>query len=179
MWKRPTAIFFLSITPVSVTLALIGVHGATTFADARAAMSGPVIACFHKEIGRFTAQAHPSRCNLRGYRAREAVEIPIRGMNWGHWGSNPTRAAYGVDKRNRTAVRIIAFRPVACGEGRTWYSRVVVLTFPDGNSFELRLPICGSTRHGLRPMSLTRVPAPLAQPSLIPSALIPSAGLAG
>jgi len=138
MWKRPAPIFF-SVVAASFALVL---YGAASSADARVATSGPVIACFHKKISRFTAQAHPSRCRLRGYRGRQVVEIPIRGMNWGHWGSNPTRAAYGADKRDGTAVRVITFRPVACSDGRTWYSRVVVLPFPDGNAFGLRLPTC-------------------------------------
>ncbi len=64
-------------------------------------------------------------------------------MRWGHWGANPTRAAYGVDERDRTRVQVVAFRPITCGDGRSWYSRAVLLTFPEGNTFELRLPACG------------------------------------
>lgn len=138
MWKRPAAISCL-VVAVSLALALSGPPSSP--AVIRIAKSGPVIACFHPKLGRFTAQAHPSRCNISGHRGEEFVEVPIKGMNWGHWGFNPTRAAYGVDKRDGTHVRVIAYRPIAC-EGRTWYSRVVVLTPADGNSFGLRLPTC-------------------------------------
>ncbi len=126
---------------VAIGLALLP-SGLSSLAHARPAKSGTVVACFHTKIGRFTAQAHPSQCHLRGYRGKQVVGIPIKGMKWGHWGSNPTRAAYGVDKRDGTRVRVIAFRPITCNEGRTWYSRVVALTFPDGNAFGLRLPTC-------------------------------------
>jgi hypothetical protein len=101
-----------------------------------------LIACFHERISRFTAEAHPSRCDLWGYRGRQFVGIPIKGMKWGHWGANPTRAAYGVALRDGTRVRVIAFRPVRCDEGTAWYSRAVVVTLDDGNAFELRLLTC-------------------------------------
>ena len=64
-------------------------------------------------------------------------------MKWGHWGAKPTRAAFGVDVRNGTRVRVIAYRPITCDEGRTWYSRVVIVNLRDGNFFVLRrLPTC-------------------------------------
>ncbi|HEX4463087.1 MAG TPA: hypothetical protein VH042_00415 [Solirubrobacterales bacterium] len=63
-------------------------------------------------------------------------------MQWGHWGANPTWAAFGVDTRDGTRVRVIAYRPIACDEGRTWYSRVVVVFPGNGSFFELRLPTC-------------------------------------
>jgi hypothetical protein len=130
---------FCSLIAVGLALAL-----PSSLASARIAKSGTVIACFHKKIGRFTAQAHPSRCNISGYRGRdhEFVEIPVKGVNWGHWGFSPTRGAYGHDKRNGKGVRIIAYRPIACEEGHRWYSRVVVFFPGDGNGFELRLPTC-------------------------------------
>lgn len=138
MWKRPASLVSCLVVAVGLALTLFGPSSSP--ANARTAKSGNVIACFHKKISRFTAQAHPSRCNLRGYRGKQVVEIPIKDMNWGHWGSNPTRAAYGVDKRDGTRVRIIAYRPITCDEGRTWYSSVVVVLH--GNFFELRLPTC-------------------------------------
>jgi hypothetical protein len=105
------------------------------------AKAGPVIACFHPQARRYTAQAHPSRCHLRGYGETGVVGIPIKGMKWGHWGSNRTRAAYGVNERSGRRVRIIASHPSAC-EGRVWYSVVVVATLRNGNFFGLRLPTC-------------------------------------
>jgi hypothetical protein len=137
MEKRSAA---LACSVVALGLALV--FGLFSPASARPpATSGPVIACFHPEIGRFTAQARPSRCHLRGYREKRVVGIPIEGMKWGHWGANPTRAAYGVNERSGYRVRIIAFQPIAC-EGRTWYSRVTVVTLRDGNFYGLRLPTC-------------------------------------
>jgi hypothetical protein len=106
------------------------------------AESRTVIACFHEKVSRFTAQAHPGRCDIWGNRGTQFAGIPVRGMKWGHWGANPTRADYGVDTRNDTRVRIVAYRPIACDEGRTWYSRVVVAFPADGKFFELRLPTC-------------------------------------
>jgi hypothetical protein len=153
MWKRPVVLasidsplhlcssltLFCSMVAISLGLVLFG---SSSVANARTAKSGTVIACFHEEISRFTPQAHPSRCTFRGFRGKRVVEIPIRGMTWGHWGANPTRAAYGVDRRDGTRVRIIAHRPIICNEGRIWYSQVVVLSLVDGNAFVLRLPTC-------------------------------------
>jgi len=127
---------------VVVSLALVLSALSPGLANARIAKSGTVIACFHEKIRRFTAQAHPSRCNLRGYRGKQEVEVPIKGMKWGHWGSNPTRAAYGVDRRDGRGIRIIAYRPIPCDKGRTWYSRVVVFFPGDGTGLVLRLPTC-------------------------------------
>jgi len=155
MWKRPAALLstdlalvalrsslkvFCSVVAVSLALVLSG--SPSSLANARIAKSGTVIACFHEKISLFTARAHPGRCSIWGYRGKQFVGLSIKGMKWGHWGANPTRAAYGVDTRNGTRVRVIAYRPIACDEGRTWYSRVIVLTFPDGNAFGLRRPTC-------------------------------------
>lgn len=128
---------------IILALTMVFSSPVSALANVRPARSGWVIACHHKEIHRFSAQAHPGRCNVAGYRGRKFVEVPIRGMNWGRWGSNPTFAAYGRDQRNGHAVRLIAFRPIRCNDGRTWYSRVTVLTFPSGYAFQLRLKGCG------------------------------------
>lgn len=125
----------------AVSLAL-GLSGPPSVANARTAKSEAVIACYHEKIDRFTRQVHPGQCNIWGYRGKQFVGIPVRGMKWGHWGANPTRAAYGVDMRDGTRVRVIAYRPISCGGGRAWYSRVVVVSLVDGNGFELRLPTC-------------------------------------
>lgn len=113
-----------------------------SIANAHKARSGVVIACFHRKISRFTAEAHPRRCDIAGYRGEKFVEIPIKEMKWGHWGHNPTRAAFGVDTRNEIRVRVIAYRPIVCREGHAWYSRVVIV-FPGNGRFSgLRLPTC-------------------------------------
>jgi len=135
-----SAALFCSMVALGLALML---SGPPSPAGARPpAKSGAVIACFHPETGRFTAQARPGRCHLRGYRENRVVGIPIEGMKWGHWGANPTRAAYGEDMRDGTAVRVIAYRPIACYEGRVWYSRVVVFFPGNGTGFVLRLPTC-------------------------------------
>lgn len=131
---------FCSVLAVGSALVLFS--PLSSLATTRVAKSGTVIACFHKKISRFTAQAHPRRCNISGYRGEEFVEVPIKRMHWGHWGSNPTRAANGVDKLNGIGVRLIAYRPITCEEGRTWYSRVVVVFPGEGRFFGLRLPTC-------------------------------------
>lgn len=114
-----------------------------TTATPKAAAPGTVIACFHEKVRRYTARVHPGRCNIRGYRGKQVLGVPIKGMKWGHWGFNPTRAAYGIDMRDGTRVRVIAYRPVTCDEGRsTWYSRVVVVFPGNGKFFGLRLPTC-------------------------------------
>lgn len=105
-----------------------------------------MIACFHEETGRFTGQAQPSRCTLKGHRGSEVVKVPITGMKWGHWGSKVTRAAYGVDTLNGGRVRIIAFRRVTCDDGRTWYSMAIVGRLRNGTFFGLGLPACNGLR---------------------------------
>jgi hypothetical protein len=127
---------------VAVGLALVLSGPPSSFANTGTAKPGTVIACFHEKISRFTALAHPGRCSIWGYRGKQFLGIPIKSMKWGHWGANPTRAAFGVDMRDGTRVRIIAYRPIACDEGHTWYSRVVVVFPGDGRFFGLRLPTC-------------------------------------
>jgi hypothetical protein len=88
-----------SIPVMAVVIASVAAVLAASLAEAGPVRSGPAIACFHPEVGRFTAEAHPSQCNLRGYRGYRGDngvrELRIKGINWGHWGSNPTRGAYG------------------------------------------------------------------------------------
>ena len=138
--RRGSLKLFCSVVAISVALVLSGPPSSP--ANTRTAMSETVIACFHKKIRRFTAQTYPGRCDIRGYRGKKVVGIPIKGMKWGHWGGNPTRAASGIDLLDGTRVRLIAYQPITCNEGRTWYSRVVVVFLSDGTGLELRLPTC-------------------------------------
>jgi hypothetical protein len=140
---RPATAYHFRIVAVS--------RGGKTYGDdktfmtlkPRIAKPGILIACFHPGISRFTARVHPSRCSIWGYRGKQFEGIPIKGMRWGkNWGANPTQAAYGVDTRTGTRVRVTAYRPVTCDEGRTWYSRVVIVTPGNGNNFGLRLLTC-------------------------------------
>jgi hypothetical protein len=123
-------------------LALVLPGPASSPADTGAAKSRTVIACFHPKIKRFTGRAHPGRCNIAGHRGKQFEKVPVKGMKWGHWGAKPTRAAFGVDMRDGTRIRVIAYRPTTCDDGLVWYSRAVFLTWPDGNVFALRLPTC-------------------------------------
>ncbi len=156
MWKRPVSLALSDMASRArrTLLMLFCCLGAVGFAPMLAGSSSSpvhaqmrkpvtVLPCFHPRVDRFTARVHPSTCNISGYRGDEFVEVPIKGMNWGHWGFNPTRAAYGVDKRDGRGVRIVAYRPITCDEGRRWYSRAVVVFPGDGSGFELRLPACG------------------------------------
>jgi hypothetical protein len=127
---------------VAAGLALLVSAPPSSLAETRASRPAVVIACFHEKVDRFTAEAHPRRCDIAGYRGKDFVEVPARGMHWGHWGANPTRAAYGVDTRNGIHVRIIAHLPITCDDGRTWYSRVVVVFLGNGRFFGLHLPTC-------------------------------------
>lgn len=124
----------------SLTLLLFTVP---SLAESRspARKSSAVIACFHPKTRHYTAQAHPSRCYLRGHGEGRVVGIPVKGMRWGHWGAKSTRAAYGVNERSGARVRVIASHPITC-EGRAWYSRVIVVTLRDGNFFGLLPPTC-------------------------------------
>lgn len=124
-----------------LVLMVVG-DAAFSSANSRTAKSATVMACFHEEASRFTARAHPSRCDIWGNRGKQFVGVSIRGMKWGHWGANPTRAADGVDMRNKSRVRVVAYRPVACDEGRAWYSRVVIVFPAAGKFIGLRLPTC-------------------------------------
>ena len=131
---------FCSVVAVGLALVLSG--SPSSLANAQTEKSGTVIACFHEKISRFTARAHPGQCKVWGYRGKQFGGIPIKGMQWGHWGSNPTRAAFGVDTRDGSRVRVVAYRPIACDEGHIWYSRVVVVFPEDSRFFGFRLPTC-------------------------------------
>lgn len=131
----------LALWTITVGVVVLGLMGPSS-TIARTAKTGPVIACFHGKIRRFTAQAHPSRCVIAGYRGKKFVRVPVKGVNWGHWGAKRTFGAYGVDKRDGRGVRLVAFHPIHCDEGRVWYSKVDVVYPGPGTVFELRLPTC-------------------------------------
>jgi hypothetical protein len=133
---------------VGVVLGLMGPSSTI----ARTAKVGPVSACFHGKIRRFTAQAHPSQCVIAGYRGKKFVQVPVKGVNWGHWGAKRTFGAYGVDKRDGRAVRIIAYHPIHCNRGGAWYSKVnVVLSWAwdriRTSSPDLQQSVCGWLSH--------------------------------
>lgn len=128
-----------SVVAISLALVLLAWPSPT---DARPpAKAGAVIACFHPETRHYTAQAQPGQCHFRGYGKKGLVGIPVKGMKWGNWGSNPTRAAHGMNALSGRHLRIIAVQPIVC-EGRAWYSRIVVVTLRNGNFFDVRLPTC-------------------------------------
>lgn len=103
---------------------------------------GAVIACYHEKARRYTALVHPGRCVLRGYRGKQTLGIPIKGMKWGHWGVFAARAAFGVDMRDGERVRVVASRPITCDDGSTWYSMVGGVFLRHVRGFQFRLPTC-------------------------------------
>src|SRR4051812_32741723 len=107
------------VSALGMALLLVLLISPLSLATAQKRGSDTVIACFHKKISRFSALAHPKRCDFRGYRGKKVAEIPVEGMKWGgHWGAKPARAAFGVDVRDGTPVRVVAYRPVPCADGR-------------------------------------------------------------
>jgi hypothetical protein len=105
---------------------------------------GTTIACFHQEQHRSTAERHPERCAIAGYKGggQKFVVVPITGMKWGHWGAGTTRAASGVDARTGTRVRVIAWRRIRCSDGRIEYSVASVLDLRNGHYFVIRPRLC-------------------------------------
>jgi hypothetical protein len=109
-----------------------------------------LIPCFHKGTGRYTAEAQPTNCDIAGRRNRkDFVEIPVTGMRWGGWGSFRSFGAHGKTmaftdnhRPGGTGVRVIAYRRVACGEGRTSYSWANVFFPGNGLTVEVKLPSC-------------------------------------
>lgn len=133
---------FNTFRPIGGPLRGPGQTLAATKLGAEAGKPTTVIACFHEKSRRFSADAHPRRCNLRGFHDQRVVGISIKNMKWGGWGARQARAAYGVDLRNGLAVRVIVFRPITCEDRLRWYSRVVI--FYPGNSagFAFNSPVC-------------------------------------
>lgn len=132
---------------VLVTLFVIGailLSLSTSSVSAASTAPSSVIACFHTGIGRFSAELHPQRCDIRGRQGKRVIGIPVKGMKWGHWGARATRAAFGVEMRNGARVRVIAHRPVHCLDGRTWYSKANIVFLSSGDWLELQLPTCGT-----------------------------------
>jgi hypothetical protein len=138
---RPGATYHFRVVAVSRGGKAYGADKTFTSMKSRP-KPGTVIACYHGRAHRYTARVHPGRCTLRAYRGKQAVGIPIRGMRWGHWGVFAPRAAYGVDMRDGERVRVVASRPVTCGDGSTWYSRVGGVFLKHVRGFQFRLPTC-------------------------------------
>jgi hypothetical protein len=137
---------------VLFSLYLACVSSASSPRDAGQSESRFLIPCFHEETGRYTAEAQPSHCDIAGRRNRKAfVEVPVRGMRWSKWGSFRSRGSHGkttafsVSHRpDGTGVRVIAYRRVACGDGRTSYSWVNVFFPGNGLNIEIKLPPCNA-----------------------------------
>lgn len=129
---------------IALLLALLS--GALLFsADVLASKKSPaVIACFHKEIGRFTGAFHPDRCVIKGYRGpgRHFASVPVQGLTWRGWGESRTRGSFGRHVSTGEGVRVIAYGRHICNDGRYWYSRAIANFRGTGVFFELRLPTC-------------------------------------
>jgi hypothetical protein len=106
---------------------------------------GTVIACFHKQTHRFTAEIKPARCDLRGTegKQRKPLRLSIEGLRWYFWGTFSSRGSLGTEIPGGIHVRVFAFRRVECRDGRTWYSSAVVFNPDNGHYSVLRLPTCG------------------------------------
>ena len=111
-----------------------------------------LIPCFHKETGRYTVEVEPTNCDIAGRRNRKAfVEVPVTGMQWRKWGSfravgtlGNTMAFTDTHRPGGAQVRVIAYRRVACGRGRTSYSCVNVFYPGGGLNIEVKLPPCNA-----------------------------------
>ncbi len=110
---------------------------------------GIMIACYDRKLRRWTDKTRPANCDLAGYRGRTGerfVSAPVVGIKWGEWGEFSSPGALGVNVRTHTRVRVIAYRRMRCGDGRTFYSSANVLNLNNGSFYSIRLPICDNPR---------------------------------
>jgi hypothetical protein len=121
------------------------------------AATGPdskvVLPCLHKRTGHYTYEVRPKSCDIAGRRNRKKfVEVPVTGMRWSKWGMHKARGSHGKTtaftesrRPGGTGVRVIPYRRVRCGDGRTSYSWVDVF-FPGGGlTIEIKLPPCNAS----------------------------------
>jgi hypothetical protein len=105
------------------------------------------IACFHRQVNRFTPEREPHNCDVAGHEfgGREFVSFQLNGILWEKWGRFRSLASLNSAFRQRHVVyRVVAFRRVECSDGQVWYSRANVVG-ARGDIHFLRLPVCGQT----------------------------------
>jgi hypothetical protein len=140
---------------VTIGLSLACVASASSAGGIGKSVSSFLIPCFHKKTGRYTAEVKPSTCDVAGDRPdkKAFVEVPITGIRWSRWGSFRSFGSHGKTKTmvffenhrpGGAGVRVIAYRRVACGRGRTSYSWVNVVFPQRGVVVEIKLPPCNS-----------------------------------
>jgi len=101
-----------------------------------------MMVCFHPGKSRYTAEVHPGHCALWGDRGAQFLGAAVDRLDWSNWGGNPAKAS-GISVRDKSQVKVTAFRPVYCVDGRIFYSRVRV-RFPEADQGQtLRLLTCG------------------------------------
>jgi hypothetical protein len=108
---------------------------------------GTKIACYDKKLRRWIDKTRAADCDIAGYRGRTGtrfVSAPVEGIKWGEWGEFSSPGALGVNVRTHTRVRVVAYRRMSCGDGRTFYSSANVLDLENGSFYSVRLPICDS-----------------------------------
>jgi hypothetical protein len=129
---------------VAVAVGIFLAIPALSSATAQAKHRSTVIGCFNPKANKLSAEAHPSECNLAGYRNKntEFIEMPFMSMRWHHWGAK-NLSTTGSEIATGRHIRIIVYGLVACGDGRQWYSWANFVDVRTGEFFDVHLPVCG------------------------------------
>jgi hypothetical protein len=137
---------------LSLALVLAGSSSATNYRHGfpieRPSIRQIEIACFHKGEHRYVDVKRPAGCEISGYLGYKPSEgetfsvNPITGDGRSEWGRYSSQGSLGVNTRTGARVRVTVMRRIRCGDGRTFYSRAVILNPGTGHFFYLRLPIC-------------------------------------
>jgi hypothetical protein len=107
-----------------------------------------MIACYEKKLGRWIDKTRPANCDIagyKGYHGKRFVSAPVEKIKWEEWGEFSSPGELGVDVWSGTSVRVIAYRRMSCGDGRTFYSSASVVNLETGSFYWVRLPICDSS----------------------------------
>jgi hypothetical protein len=140
----------LGLVPLaSIGLALIGPVASGSAAEGRLGPATPPIpktkiACFNKQVGRFSGERQPANCEVAGVEGGEnhLVKFPLSGIKWEKWGRFRSLTSLLSNFEQRGDVyRVVAFRRVECADRQVWYSRANVLD-GRGENHLLRLPVC-------------------------------------
>jgi hypothetical protein len=116
--------------------------GGIRISPTRRRIPGTLIACFHKQSGRYTVEREPARCEIAGYEKRAFFNFYVERIKWERWGRFRSLTSRGEDPRMKSEVRLIAFRRVRCRDGRVWYSSANVVNLKTGYYHEIALPTC-------------------------------------
>lgn len=102
------------------------------------------MACYHKNIRRFTAKVRPERCDVAGHegKGRKFVSFPIHQLVWREWGEGRSEGFHSVNVRTGNRVGMVLYRRSRCADGRFFYSMANVVNVYTGIWTEVRLPTC-------------------------------------